>query len=87
MDAEQAIAEVLGEHHKVDQRTDDHRENLFAAARRLVEWRIANTERGAAIFTEMAALKIPSRLVEEKTGVPKSTAHSWGNPPPVRIVP
>ena len=86
MDAEQAITEVLGEHHQVDQRTGDHRADLIAAARKLVEWRIANTERGAAVIDGMVALDISYRDIEELTGIPKSTAHNWKNPPLVKIV-
>jgi hypothetical protein len=75
--AEQALEALLG-----DTRTGDMRTDLIEAAKEAMRRRVSNTEHGGTVIGALRELGMSWRDIEAATGIARTTAQRWAEPPP-----
>lgn len=73
---EAALRSLLG-----DKRTGSRLRDLVLAAREAMARRVRNSEDGAAVIAALVESGLSYRMIEAKTGIPKTTAQRWAAPP------
>ncbi|MGH4007842.1 MAG: hypothetical protein ACRDTH_06725 [Pseudonocardiaceae bacterium] len=63
------------------QRTGEQRADLVAAAREAMARRVRNSEHGGAVLAALRDLGLSWRDIEAATGIPRTTAQRWAEPP------
>lgn len=76
MTVEEALEALLG-----SERTGDQRADLIAAAKEAMERRIRNTEHGGAVIAALHEAGMSWREIEIATGIARTTAQRWAEPP------
>lgn len=77
MTVDEALDALLG-----DRRSGNTTGDLIAGAREAMRRREQNTVHGATVITGMVTAGMSYREIERATGIPKSTAQRWADPPP-----
>jgi hypothetical protein len=77
VDADEALAELLG-----DARTGDRQADLIAGAKEAMRRRKRNTEHGGAVIAALVEGGMSYRELEQATGIARATAQRWASPPP-----
>jgi hypothetical protein len=73
---DEALDALLG-----PQRTGDLRADLIAGAKEAMERRKRNTEHGGAVIAALREAGMSWRDIEAATGIPRTTAQRWAEPP------
>lgn len=76
MTADEALNALLGQ-----ERTGDLRADLIEAAKEAMQRRQRNSEHGGAAIAEMRAQGMSWREIETATGIARTTAQRWAEPP------
>lgn len=76
MTVDEALDALLG-----PERTGDQRADLIAAAKEAMERRIRNTEHGGAVIAALHEAGMSWREIEQATGIARTTAQRWAEPP------
>ncbi len=76
MEISEALDALLG-----PERTGDSRADLIAAAREAMDRRIQNSERGGVVIAALRESGMSWREIETATGIPRTTAQRWADPP------
>ncbi len=76
MTVAEALDALLG-----SDRTGDMRADLIAGAREAMDRRERNSEHGGAVIAALRATGMSWRDVEVATGIPRTTAQRWAEPP------
>ncbi len=76
MTVDEALEALLG-----DARTGDLQTDLIEGAREAMRRRKRNTEHGGAVIAAMHEAGLTWRAIEQATGIPRSTAQRWAEPP------
>lgn len=77
MTADEALAALLGQ-----RRTGDERADLIEGAKEAMRRRRLNTEQGGAVLAALHESGLSWREIEEATGIARTTAQRWAEPPP-----
>lgn len=76
MTVDEALDALLG-----DRRTGDQRTDLIAAAKEAMDRRERNSQHGGAVLAALIEAGLSYRDIERETGIPRSTAQRWAEPP------
>lgn len=76
MTVDEALDVLLGQH-----RTGDTRADLIAGAQEAMERRVRNTEHGGAVIAALHESGMSWREIETATGIARTTAQRWAEPP------
>ncbi len=77
MDVDDALAALLG-----DAQTGDLRTDLVEAAKEAMRRRQRNSEQGGTVIAAMREAGMSWREIEQATGIARTTAQRWSEPPP-----
>ncbi|MGH3927069.1 MAG: hypothetical protein ACRDTT_30080 [Pseudonocardiaceae bacterium] len=76
MTIDEALDALLG-----PQRTEDMHADLIAGAKEAMDRRERNTAHGGAVIAAMREAGMSWRDIEAATGIPRTTAQRWAEPP------